>query len=240
MNGKSGSRKLEKSKRIGILGGMSYESTIKYYDLILQKYYEKFNDYNYPEIVIFSLNFQKVIDYELGDNKAKYIEYLIIGIRALENAGVSFILMAANSPHAVFEDLEDISKVPLISIVKSTAQYAKEKKMKKLLLTGIKFTMQSTFYQNHFKKLGMDVITPSIGEQNEIDKIIFDELVIGYFKQESKERLLQIINSYNVDGVILGCTELPLILNQRDVDVILLDTVELHTEAALKYYLSLK
>lgn len=228
------------SKRIGILGGMSYESTIKYYDLILQKYYKEFNDYNYPEIVIFSLNFQKIIDYELGDNKAKYIEYLMSGIRALENAGASFILMAANSPHAVFEDLEEISKVPLISIVKSTAQYAKEKNMKKLLLIGIKFTMQSTFYQNFFKKLGMEVITPSNEEQNEIDKIIFDELVIGYFKQESKKKLLQIINSYKVDGVILGCTELPLILNQKDVDVILLDTVELHTEAVLKYYFSLK
>ncbi|MFW9938853.1 MAG: aspartate/glutamate racemase family protein [Candidatus Thorarchaeota archaeon] len=231
---------MEESKRIGILGGMSYESTIKYYDLILQKYYEKFNDYNYPEIVIFSLNFQKVIDYELGDNKEKYIEYIMGGIRALENTGVSFILMAANSPHAVFEDLEEISKVPLISIVKSTAQYAKKRNMKNLLLIGIKFTMQSTFYQNFFKKLGMEVITPTNGEQNEIDKIIFNELVIGYFKQDSKKRLLQIINNYKVDGVILGCTELPLILNQNDVDVILLDTVELHTESALKYYLSLK
>jgi aspartate racemase len=224
-------KQLEKSKRIGILGGMSYESTIKYYDLILQKY---------PEIIIFSLNFQKVIDYELGDNKAKYIEYLMSGVRALENAGASFILMAANSPHVVFEDLEKVSKLPLISIVKSTAQYAKEKSMQKLLLIGIKFTMQSTFYQNSFKKLGMEVITPTNEEQDEIDKIIFDELVIGYFKQESKGKLLQIINAYKVDGVILGCTELPLILNQKDVDVILLDTVELHTEAALKYYLSLK
>ncbi|MFX0042433.1 MAG: aspartate/glutamate racemase family protein [Candidatus Hodarchaeota archaeon] len=240
MNWKSGSRQLAKSKRIGILGGMSYESTIKYYDLILQKYYEKFNDYHYPEVVIFSLNFQKVIDYEFGDDKAKYIEYLMRGIRALENADVSFILMAANSPHAVFEEIEDISTVPLISIVKSTAQVAQEKEMKKLLLIGIKFTMQSTFYQKYFKKLGMEVITPSNEEQNEIDKIIFNELVIGYFKQQSKKRILQVTNNYKVDGVILGCTELPLILNQRDTEIILLDTVEIHAEAALKYYLSLK
>jgi aspartate racemase len=219
---------------------MSYESTIKYYDLILQKYYEKYNDYNYPEVVIFSLNFQKVIDYEFGDDKVKYIEYLMSGIRALENAGVGFILMAANSPHVVFEEIEDISTVPLISIVKSTARVAQEKDMRKLLLIGIKFTMQSTFYQNYFEKLGMEVITPSNDEKDEIDKIIFNELVIGYFKQESKEKLLQITNSYKVDGVILGCTELPLILNQRDTNIILLDTVEIHAEAALKYYLSLK
>ena len=240
MNGKSGSRKLEESKRIGILGGMSYESTIKYYDLILQKYYEKFNDYNYPEIVIFSLNFQKVIDYELGSERIKYINYLMTGIKSLENAGTSFIIMAANSPHAVYKDLEKLSKIPILSIVEATIDKAKQLNMKKLLLLGIKFTMQSTFYQNYGKNLGLKVITPSNEEQDEIDKIIFDELVIGFFKQESKRKLLRIINNYRVDGVILGCTELPLILNQKDTKVKLLDTVELHTEAALKYYLSLK
>ena len=138
--------------RIGILGGMSYESTIKYYDLILEKYYEKFNDYNYPELFIFSLNFQKLTDYELGNNKAKYVEYLTSGIKSLENGGVSFIVMAANSPHAVYEDLDKLAKVPILSIVKATAEKAQQEKMKKLLLLGIKFTMQSTFYQEHCKE----------------------------------------------------------------------------------------
>ena len=119
--------------RIGILGGMSYESTIKYYDLILQKYYENFSDYNYPEVVIFSLNFQKVIDYELDNDMAKYIDYLMSGINSLEKAGASFIVMAANSPHAVYEDLERLSKIPILSIVKATAEKAKQENMKKLL-----------------------------------------------------------------------------------------------------------
>jgi len=227
-------------KRIGILGGMSYESTIKYYDLILQKYFEKYNDYNYPEVVIFSLNFQKIIDYELGNEKEKYIGYLMSGIKSLENAGVSFIVMSANSPHAVYEDLEKLSNVPILSIVKVTIQKAKSKNMKTLLLLGIKFTMQSIFYQIHSKKLGIEVITPSEEEQDEIDKIIFDELVIGFYKQESKKRLLQIINKYDVDGVILGCTELSLILNQNDTKIRLLDTVELHVEATLNHYLSIQ
>jgi len=226
--------------RIGILGGMSYESTIKYYDLLLEKYYEKFSDYNYPEIIIFSLNFQRVIDYELGDDKVKYIEYLIEGINSLEKGGVGFIVMAANSPHAVYDDLVKLSKVPILSIVKPTAEKARQENMKKLLLLGIKFTMQSTFYQNYCRKLGIEVITPSNEEQNVIDKIIFDELVIGFFKQDSKRKLLQIIHSYKFDGVILGCTELPLILTQKDTDIKLLDTVELHVEAALDYYLSLQ
>ena len=226
-------------KRIGILGGMSYESTLKYYDLILQKYFEKHNDYHYPEVVIFSLNFQKLIDYELGDDKEKYIDYLMSGIRSLENAGVSFIAMTANSPHAVYEELDNLAKVPLLSIVEATADRANQEKMRKLLLLGIKFTMQSTFYQEYCKELGIEVITPSDGEQDEINNIIFNELVIGFFKQDSKRRLLQIINQYEVDGVILGCTELPLILNQKDTEIKLLDTVEIHTKAILNYFLSL-
>ena len=226
-------------KRIGILGGMSYESTLKYYDLILQKYYAKNNDYHYPEVVIFSLNFQKLIDYELGDDKEKYIDYLMSGIRSLENAGVSFIAMAANSPHAVYEELDKLAKVPLLSIVKATIDRANQENMRKLLLLGIKFTMQSTFYQDYCKELGIEVTTPSDGEQDEIDNIIFNELVIGFFKQDSKKRLLQIVNQYDVDGVILGCTELPLILNQKDTEIKLLDTVEIHTKAILNYFLSL-
>lgn len=89
-------------------------------------------------------------------------------------------------------------------------------------------------------KLSIEIITPSEAEQDEIDGIIFDELMIGFYRQESKKRLLQIINKYDVDGVILGCTELPLILSQKDTKIRLLDTVELHVEATLNYYLSLQ
>jgi len=89
-------------------------------------------------------------------------------------------------------------------------------------------------------KLSIEIITPSEAEQDEIDRIIFDELMIGFYRQESKKRLLQIINKYDVDGVILGCTELPLILSQKDTKIRLLDTVELHVEATLNYYLSLQ
>ena len=226
--------------RIGILGGMSYESTIKYYKLILQKYYEKYRDYNYPEIIIFSLNFQKVIDYELGTYRAKYVDYLMTGINSLQDAGARFIIMAANSPHAVYNDLVKLAEVPILSIVHATAEKAKQESMKKLLLLGIKFTMQSSFYPDYCGRIGIDVITPSEIEKDIIDKIIFDELVIGLFKQKSKQSLINIINKYETDGVILGCTELPLILSQKDTKLKLLNTVELHVESALKYYLSLE
>ncbi len=225
------------AKRIGILGGISHESTIKYYELILQKYYQRYNDYYYPEIVIFSLDFQKFTDFENDEDKTNYIDYINQGIQALEKASVEFILMSANSPHAVFNELAKRANVPMLSIVEATAKNAKNKGMKKVLLLGIKFTMQSTFYQDVFNKLGIEVITPTNDQQDEINSIIFDELVIGIFKEESKKRLFDIISNYEIDGVILGCTELPLVLKQSDSAVPLLDTVEIHAEATLNFSL---
>lgn len=227
-------------KKVGILGGMSYESTIKYYDLLLQKYYKRYQDYHYPEVLIFSLDFQKVIDYELGDDESIYVNYLMEGINSLQNGGSDFIVMAANSPHAVYNQLIQKSKVPILSIVEATAKEAQNKNLKKLLLLGIKFTMQSSFYKDNFLKENMEVITPTDSEQDIVNKIIFDELVIGNFTKESRTKLLEIISNYDVDGVILGCTELPLILHQSDSGVILLDTVEIHVEATLNYCLESK
>jgi len=222
-------------KKIGILGGMSYESTIKYYDLLLKKYYDEYNDYNYPEILIYSLNFQKVIDYELGNDTPKYVDYLMGGINSLQKGGTDFIIMAANSPHAVYDDLVKKTNLPILSIVEATAEKALELRLNKLLLIGIKFTMQSSFYQRIFEKFNMQVITPEDIEQDLIDQIIFDELVIGKFKNESKQKMLEIIHNYDVDGVILGCTELPLIFHKNDTSIKLLDTIEIHVEAALKF-----
>ncbi|MHA1193063.1 MAG: aspartate/glutamate racemase family protein [Promethearchaeota archaeon] len=228
-----------KSFRIGILGGMSHESTIKYYDQILEKYYEKRHDYNYPEVIIFSLNFQRVIDLEHGGNKKLYVDYLMEGIKALEQAGASIIVMAANSPHAVYDDLIQLAKVPILSIVKATAEKARQGNLKKLLLLGIKFTMQSTFYQENFAEEGIEVITPLDEEQDKLNRIIFEELVIGLFKDESKSKILRIINNYETDGVILGCTELPLIIRQEDTQFRLLNTLNLHVEAVLDQYFKL-
>jgi aspartate racemase len=171
----------------------------------------------------------------LGDDEGIYVKYLMTGINSLQNGGVDFIIIAANSPHAVYDKLVQRSKVSILSIVEATANIAQQEKLKKLLLLGIKFTMQSSFYQEYFEKSGMEVLTPSEPEQDVINQIIFDELVIGKFTKESKHLLLKIINNYKVDGVILGCTELPLLLQQNDINIKVLDTVEIHVEAALKY-----
>ncbi|MFC2164899.1 aspartate/glutamate racemase family protein [Acidobacteriota bacterium] len=226
------------AKRIGILGGISHESTIKYYEYILTKYYAKMRDYHYPEVIIFSLDLAELTEFEDKGDIDGYVQYITSGIESLENAGAEFIVIAANSPHSVFDIVQRKTDIPMISIVEVTAKEAKMLGMRKLLLTGIKYTMQSPFYKDVFTKHGMDVITPSDEEQEEINRIIFDELVIGIFKEKTRQRLLEIINSYDEDGVILGCTELPLILNQEDTDVRLLNTLEIHARAALDFSLS--
>ena len=157
------------------------------------------------------------------------------GINSLQKGGVDFLIMAANSPHAVYDELTQRTEIPILSIVEATANKALEMRLNKLLLIGIKFTMQSSFYQRIFQNSNMQVITPEDIEQDLIDKIIFDELVIGKFKDDNKQKLLNIIHNYKVDGVILGCTELPLILHKNDTNTTLLDTIKIHVEAALKY-----
>ena len=126
-------------KRIGILGGISHESTIEYYDIIHKKYFQRFGNYYYPEIVIFSMDFQKFTDTENNGNEKKHVEYMVEGINALDKAGADFVIMAANSPHAYFDTVKKQVKVPMISIAEVTAKRAKDKGMKKLLLTVSKY-----------------------------------------------------------------------------------------------------
>lgn len=225
-------------KRIGILGGISAESTAEYYTRIIRGYFARKGDDRYPEIVIYSLDFRHFTDLEDSGDRAGYIDYIMTGIRALERAGAECLLMSANSPHSVFEEVAAQTRVPMLSIVSATAAEAQKRGLKTLLLLGIKYTMQSTFYQNTCRHMGIEVVTPAGSEQDEINRLIFEELARGIFREEAKEQLLHIISRYPVEGVILGCTELPLILKPGDAPIPLLDTVELHTQAILEYALA--
>lgn len=123
-------------KKIGILGGISHKSTIEYYERILKKYYEVKKDYYYPEIVIYSLNFQKITNFEDKGDKEGYVKYIMEGIRNLEQAEVDFIIMAANSPHSVYDEVKSLTNTHMISIVEVVGEYAREREYKKLLLLG--------------------------------------------------------------------------------------------------------
>ncbi|MFZ4664389.1 MAG: aspartate/glutamate racemase family protein [Caldilineaceae bacterium] len=225
-------------KRIGILGGISHESTAVYYQRLHAEYFARRQDYYYPEVIVYSLNFQKFTDYEDRGEMGPYVEYILQGLDALQRAGADFALMAANSPHAVFPQVAAQTTLQLLSIVEVTAQAAQVRGLRRLLLLGIRFTMQATFYADVCARYGIDVITPDTDEQNIINRIIFEELVVGNFRAESRQLLLRIIEQYAVDGVILGCTELPLLLRASDTTTPLLDTLTLHVKAAVDYALN--
>lgn len=222
-------------KTIGIIGGISPASTIKYYEKIVDLYYEKNKDYYYPEIKIHSLDFQYFTDLENNQQTEDYIDYISNSIYSLEKSGVDVIIMAANSPHSVFNQVAFNANVPMISIVEETVKNALKYNLKNVLLTGINYTMKSTFYTDIFEKNGIKLLVPSDQEQDEINTIIFDELVINKITDQSRQRILEIINKYPIDGVILGCTELPLLIHQETCPVRLLDTMTLHVEAVLNF-----
>lgn len=226
-------------KRIGILGGISHESTAVYYQRIHAEYFARRQDYYYPEVIVYSLNFQKFTNFEDRGELAGYVDYMVEGLDALQRAGAAFALLAANSPHAVFSQLVERTPLPLLSIVEVTARAAQAQGLRRLLLLGIRFTMQAGFYAEVCARYGVTVITPAPAEQETINRIIFDELVVGNFREESRQTLLAISARYPVDGVILGCTELPLLLRQIDTPTPLLDTLALHVQAAVDYALDL-
>lgn len=220
-------------KRIGILGGISHESTGKYYELLHQKYFQRFGNYYFPEVVIFSLNFQKFTDYENVNDREGYIAYIMSGITGLERVGVDVIIMAANSPHSVFDEIQKQTPTPMISIVEMTARQAQEHHYKKLLLLGIKYTMQKNFYAPVCARYGIEVIVPNENEQNEINDIIFKELCIGKINDVSRQKVIEIMGRYNADATILGCTELPMILDSNVTDQPLLNPMDIHVTAVL-------
>jgi aspartate racemase len=223
------------AKRIGILGGISHESTAVYYTRLHHKFYEKYGNHYYPEVVIYSLDFQKFTDMEDQNRTADYIDYILSGIVGLHKAGAEFALMSANSPHAVFSEVSARSPLPMLSIVDATLHRAEELGLKKLLLLGIRFTMQGNFYAGAGLDRGIEVMTPTEADQVCVNELIFNELVMGEIKKSSRATLVDLISGYEVSGVILGCTELPLLLRGEDCDLPLLDTMDLHVEAALDY-----
>ncbi len=225
-------------KKIGIVGGLSPESTILYYKHIVDEYYKLKNNYNFPEIIIYSISFGKFVYFQKNGMKEQALKEILNALISLKNAGADFAIISANTPHIYFKEIEKAAPLPLISIISSTLKKAKEYNLQKLLLLGTLFTMKSGVFEKEFEKDGIKIVIPKENEMEVINKIIFEELSNGNIRNESKEEVIKIIKSYNVDGVILGCTELPLLISQKDLKIKVLDTAKIHAEDALFYALS--
>jgi aspartate racemase len=229
-------------KILGMIGGVGPESTIDYYKNIIAFYRERKRDGSYPQLVINSVDLKKGIDFMDANDLAGMAGFLLEEITKLACAGADFGIIAANTPHIVFDDVAPKSPIPLISIVEATCAYAKSRKLKRLVLFGTRYTMQADFYPKVFARGGIDVAVPEANDQDYIHTKYFAELVPGIFLPETRAGLLAIVDrmkekidppsrgygvagppSQNaspartygeagIDGVILAGTELPLIL----------------------------
>ena len=225
-------------KTLGIVGGIAPESTIEYYRLLISSYRERVPDGSAPSIVIDSIDLKKLLDLTAVGDLAGLTAYLVGEVRLLARAGADLALLAANTPHIVFDEVLREAPIPLVSIVEATCAAAKALRSKKLALFGTRFTMQGRFYREVFSREGIALVVPAEADLTFIHDKYVGELLRGVYRPETREALLAIVNrlkeSEGIDGVILGGTELPLILKSGTVHGIpLLDTTRIHVEAAL-------
>ncbi len=225
-------------KRIGILGGMTPESTVTYYQHIFKHYEELHGDLGYPETVIYDVSFQRFEDWMGKEDWDSIEEALLDGLKRLSAAGADFAVIATNTMHILFEKLEARSPIPLISIVDATAEAVKEEGMEVVGLLGTRFTMEKLFYRGGLKKHGIETLVPGKDERNYIDRVVFEELSRGLLLPESRNGYLEIIDGLlerGAQGIVLGCTEIPLLVTEEHTDVKLFDTAVIHAEKALQY-----
>lgn len=227
-------------KVIGIIGGIAPPSTIDYYQKLIVKFQTKARTRHYPSILINSIDMTKMLELVSNKEYDGLVDYLSDEIRKLERGGADFAVLSSNTPHIVFEHLCKKCNIHLISIVDAMVAYAKIRGFRKLGLFGTKFTMQSGFYQSGFSKENINIVTPPIESQDYIHDKYMNEFVKGIFLAETKKKLIDITNemikSNGIEGLVLGGTELPFILEEKDFrNFMLLNTTEIHVESILEY-----
>lgn len=229
---------LKHFKTIGMIGGIAPASTVDYYQRIIARFQERTGQREYPPIIVNSINMTQMMNLITDDQLDELVDYLSEEIFVLEKAGAKVIFMASNTPHLVYDQLAKRVKTKMVSIVESTIAYAQAKGYSRLGLFGTLATMEGEFFQDGFEANGMEIITPMPDERKFIHKIYMEELVRGRFLPESKNRLVSIAqrmyNEGQIDSLILGGTELPLILKSGDMeDIELLNTTKIHVESIL-------
>ncbi len=227
-------------KRIGIIGGLGPEATIDYYKEIINAFKKEKGDLDYPEIIIYSVNMAHFIGLMREKKYEQAIAYISEKIEGLKKAGADFAALSANTPHQLFDELRERSEIPLISIVEVTCDEAKSKGFKKVGLFGTDLTMRASFFSDVFRKQGIQVVAPDEEDRKLINDKLFSEIELGIFKDETRELLIGIIKKMvreqQIDALILGCTELPLILTAETyAGIPILNTTKTHVESIAKY-----
>jgi len=228
-------------KTIGLIGGMSWESSSEYYKIINETVKERLGGLNSAKCIMYSVDFEEIASLQHQGEWEELTRLMIRFAQQLERAGADFIVICTNTMHKMAREVQDNINIPLLHIADATAERIKEQGLRKPGLLGTKFTMEEDFYKKRLKeKYNLDVMIPSNTDREIIDSVIYNELCLGILKQSSKEKFKDIIRrlvSNGADGLILGCTEIPLLISQKDVEVPLFDTTAIHSKAAVEFAL---
>ncbi|HBG5277001.1 TPA: aspartate/glutamate racemase family protein [Clostridioides difficile] len=224
-------------KTIGLIGGMSWESTITYYQVINTVIKERLGGLHSSKCILYNVDFQEIEECQSSGNWEKSAKILADAAIKLQEAGADFIVICTNTMHKVSDKIQESVHIPLLHIADVTATVLREKEIKKVALLGTKYTMEQDFYKNVIINNGIEVLIPNEEDRIIVNDTIFNELCLGIISESSKKAFLSIIDKLGKQGaeaVILGCTEIGLLIKQNDTSIPLFDTTVIHAiEAAL-------
>ncbi len=227
---------------LGLIGGMSWENTLDYYRTINEMVNQRLGEWNSAKILLYSVNFEEILPLQNKDEWIKIADIMIDICKKLEAADCSAIVICSNSMHKIADEVERNISIPLIHVVDEAALVIKSEKINTVGLLGTKFTMEGGYYAEKItEKYGLTVFLPNQEERNYIHDSIYNEFARGTFLNHTKHKFLKIIGNLKqqgAQGIILGCTEIPMLIKQDDVDVILFDTLKIHLKAAVNFMLS--
>ncbi|MGG1576151.1 aspartate/glutamate racemase family protein [Fictibacillus sp. NRS-1165] len=224
-------------KTIGLIGGMSWESSIEYYRIINEDVKNKLGGLHSAKCILYSIDFEEMERYQAAGDWQRAGTLLGDVAQSLEKGGADFIVLCTNTMHKVIKDIERKISVPVLHIADATANQIQQAKIKKIGLLGTKYTMEKDFYKSRIESYGIEVLVPSKEDRDAVNKIIYEELCIGKIRQTSKDYYKKVIQSLvdnGAEGIILGCTEIGLLVKREDSEVPLFDTTLIHAIESVK------
>lgn len=224
-------------KTIGLIGGMSWESSQEYYRIINETARERLGGLHSAQSLMFSFDFAEIEDLQRAGNWEEATRRMVRAAQMLERGGADFVLICTNTMHKMAKDVQEGIKIPLLHIADPTGEAIRAKGITKIGLLGTKYTMEHVFYKGRLvDEFGLEVVVPGEADRQAVHNIIYDELCLGEMNDTSKEKYLEIIRKLGeqgAQGVILGCTEIGLLVKQDDVSLPVFDTTRIHAETAV-------
>ncbi|WP_091022834.1 aspartate/glutamate racemase family protein [Bacillus sp. UNCCL81] len=230
-------------KTIGLIGGMSWESSLLYYQMMNERVKEKLGGHHSAKSLLYSVDFQEIKTLQFEDRWDELTKIMIDIAKKLEKSGADCLVICTNTMHKMAKEVEESVKIPLLHIADATAKEIVNNGIKKVALLGTAFTMEHDFYKGRLiEQFGLDVIVPNEAERKLVHNIIYEELCLGIVKEESKQVYLNIIDQlieHGAEAVILGCTEITMLISQENCSIPVFDTTRIHAESAVDFALSI-